>query len=900
MAAASRRTPSRSREVAQAYAMLADPGAVPAKDPRRALAPALTHRPRRDAREPGDGRRPPRPARHVADEGRRRAGSSARPAWRRCAASRSCPVRGSARAGRPRRAWRSRSRTATATTAGRGPRRSRRSARPGVLDGQALRVARPLPPADDPRPARPGRGRVDRRVRARAGRRADRLSRAGVRRAPAVRAERAATDDGPRRRSVPTLGLTRGATLDEVKRAYRRAGQGEPSRRGRRGGAAAVPRDPGRLRPADRRARRAGRPRRPGRRRGAAAAAPTATPWDPDRGPLPRRRDRAYGGRRAAGRGPTPAAGPRTGSRTVAAAATAAPATRPAAGRGAGPGPSRARAGRGRREQGDARLDVLRRRRRGAVRARLGRGVVVRDDVGHVLDDQPEGVRRPAQARAGVPGRARRALAGGRGRGRRRPTRTPPSADGDPPAAPAGAAAADRDATGATRTARRAAARAPPTHTTSSWWEATAGHRRRRRRAVGEARPAGDRRRRSAPDPAARPGAAGRRPGAAHGDHASTRPPAASAGARPRRDASSRRSAPGSTTLGPAPSAASAGPSSAGLPIALGIGWLGGEISGCGRFAAGCDDGGRRWRLARADRPPSRRCSSCRRLARDRVGRDARDARRRHPGRAAALGHRRAPTTPPPAGSRSSGLLVIAWVGRARASASSASCAGRPCARAAGIGARPSRILRRMPRRHDQRDLSAAAQEYLLALRVTAGADDGGRVTAAAVARHLGVTTQAASEMFRRLVADGLVDHADGRELRLTSAGRAAADAIFRRHALLEWLLTSVVGLGWAESDEEAMRLQGAISPRVEARLDEMLGHPETCPHGNPIDAATAKRRPGGRPPVARSRPASARRSTASPRRPRRTPACCRTSRRAPSSPARRSRSSPAPNRSIR
>ena len=97
-----------------------------------------------------------------------------------------------------------------------------------------------------------------------------------------------------------------------------------------------------------------------------------------------------------------------------------------------------------------------------------------------------------------------------------------------------------------------------------------------------------------------------------------------------------------------------------------------------------------------------------------------------------------------------------------------------------------------MPRKHDPRDLSAATQEYLLALRVTAGAGDGTRATAAQIARHLGVTTQAASEMFRRLVADGLVDHADDRELRLTSAGRAAADAIFRRHALLEWLLTSV------------------------------------------------------------------------------------------------------------
>src|SRR6188508_1013258 len=149
-----------------------------------------------------------------------------------------------------------------------------------------------------------------------------------------------------------------------------------------------------------------------------------------------------------------------------------------------------------------------------------------------------------------------------------------------------------------------------------------------------------------------------------------------------------------------------------------------------------------------------------------------------------------------------------------------------------------------MPRRQDPRDLSSAAQEYLLALRVMAA--DGSKVTAAQVARHLGVTTQAASEMFRRLVADGLVAHADSRELHLSTAGRAAADTIFRRHALIEWLLTSVVGLGWAESDEEAMRLQVAISPRVEARLDEMLGHPEICPHGNPIDAATAKRRPPG------------------------------------------------------
>ena len=77
------------------------------------------------------------------------------------------------------------------------------------------------------------------------------------------------------------------------------------------------------------------------------------------------------------------------------------------------------------------------------------------------------------------------------------------------------------------------------------------------------------------------------------------------------------------------------------------------------------------------------------------------------------------------------------------------------------------------------------------------------------------------------------------------------------------------------------MRLQGAISPRVEARLDEMLGHPETCPHGNPIDAETA-RAPARRASALSEMEAgdARRRSTGSPRRPRRTPACCPTSRR--------------------
>ncbi|MDQ3938226.1 MAG: metal-dependent transcriptional regulator [Chloroflexota bacterium] len=153
-----------------------------------------------------------------------------------------------------------------------------------------------------------------------------------------------------------------------------------------------------------------------------------------------------------------------------------------------------------------------------------------------------------------------------------------------------------------------------------------------------------------------------------------------------------------------------------------------------------------------------------------------------------------------------------------------------------------------MQKRRDSADppLSQSAQGYLLTLRSMAGAGQPPRTSV--LARRMSVSTQAASEMVNRLAHDGLLTVGTDRELVLTRAGREAADTIFRRHSLLEWLLTKVIGLGWAESDEEAARLQGALSPRVEAQIAALLGNPPTCPHGNPIDAHAARTRPRGIP----------------------------------------------------
>ena len=139
-----------------------------------------------------------------------------------------------------------------------------------------------------------------------------------------------------------------------------------------------------------------------------------------------------------------------------------------------------------------------------------------------------------------------------------------------------------------------------------------------------------------------------------------------------------------------------------------------------------------------------------------------------------------------------------------------------------------------------------AAAEYLMTVRYMHG--EGQPVIAARLAERLGVSAATVSEMVTRLVREGLLAvDADTRQLNLTDEGRTAAERTFRRHALSEWLLTEVIGLGWAEADEEAHHLQHAFSDRVTDKIDELLGEPATCPHGNPIPrSGVTPERPAG------------------------------------------------------
>lgn len=132
-----------------------------------------------------------------------------------------------------------------------------------------------------------------------------------------------------------------------------------------------------------------------------------------------------------------------------------------------------------------------------------------------------------------------------------------------------------------------------------------------------------------------------------------------------------------------------------------------------------------------------------------------------------------------------------------------------------------------------EEEISATMRDYLAEIyRLGQG---GVWVSTTALAERLNVSGPAAVRMVRRLHQGGLVDHLPYRGVRLTPMGNKAALLGIRRHRLVERFLVDVLKFGWHEVHEEADELQKGITQLIEDRMDELMGHPASCPHGDPI-----------------------------------------------------------------
>ena len=92
------------------------------------------------------------------------------------------------------------------------------------------------------------------------------------------------------------------------------------------------------------------------------------------------------------------------------------------------------------------------------------------------------------------------------------------------------------------------------------------------------------------------------------------------------------------------------------------------------------------------------------------------------------------------------------------------------------------------------------------------------------------------TRMVSRLSDRGLV-FVGLKDVSLTPSGQNRARDVVRRHRLAERLFTDTFAIVGSEADTHACKFEHIISSELEQKICTFLGHPATCPHGNPIPA---------------------------------------------------------------
>src|SRR3954468_14411300 len=126
--------------------------------------------------------------------------------------------------------------------------------------------------------------------------------------------------------------------------------------------------------------------------------------------------------------------------------------------------------------------------------------------------------------------------------------------------------------------------------------------------------------------------------------------------------------------------------------------------------------------------------------------------------------------------------LVPGWIRTARSSHGRAGSTGR---RASSI------------ERVTEDQATVAEEEYL---QIMFWLEEAGLpITGANIARAMQLSAPTVHEMIGRLERDGYVDRLPDKSIAFTVSGRDHAQAIVRRHRLIERFLTDILGIPWDE-----------------------------------------------------------------------------------------------------
>lgn len=109
------------------------------------------------------------------------------------------------------------------------------------------------------------------------------------------------------------------------------------------------------------------------------------------------------------------------------------------------------------------------------------------------------------------------------------------------------------------------------------------------------------------------------------------------------------------------------------------------------------------------------------------------------------------------------------------------------------------------------------------------------KLTNKKLAERLGVSPASTSEMIRKLINSGHVERNRTLGLTLTTKGQLEAKNLVRKHRLWEVFLVDHLGYSWTEVHADAEVLEHVTSDKLANGLNEFLGEPDKCPHGEVI-----------------------------------------------------------------
>jgi DtxR family Mn-dependent transcriptional regulator len=116
-----------------------------------------------------------------------------------------------------------------------------------------------------------------------------------------------------------------------------------------------------------------------------------------------------------------------------------------------------------------------------------------------------------------------------------------------------------------------------------------------------------------------------------------------------------------------------------------------------------------------------------------------------------------------------------------------------------------------------------------------------GEVSVNEISKELGIKMPTVNSMMKKLADKKLVQYESYKPLRLTEKGKKEAGLIIRKHRLTEMFLVQQMGFGWEEVHEIAEQIEHLQSPAFFEKIDALLGHPKTDPHGSPIPDKNGK-----------------------------------------------------------